>query len=72
VPAGADVGDAALDIVLRLVIPELDGPRLDGRRRTAGAARKALLDELEREVARHPRSGAARAALRALFASESQ
>lgn len=68
-PPDADVRDLALDLVLRLIVPELDGPRLDARHRAGDAARAELLDELEREVARHRRAGAARAALRELFAA---
>jgi hypothetical protein len=65
--AGADVRDVALDLVLRLIVPELDGTRLDGRHRATDAARARLLDELEAEVTFHRRSGAARTALRVLF-----
>jgi hypothetical protein len=67
-PPGADLPAACLEILLRLLVPELDGPRLDARRYLRDpAARAALLDELERAVAGHRRATAARAALRALF-----
>lgn len=66
-PAGADIRALALEIVLRLIVPELDGARLDARHRAGDTSRGALLDELEAEISRHRRAGAARAALRALF-----
>jgi hypothetical protein len=60
--------DACLDLLLRLLVPALDGPRLDARVFTCEpAARAALLAELETMVAGHRRAGAARAALRGLF-----
>ncbi len=64
---------ACLDLLLRLFVPALDGPRLDARLHiTDPGARAALLVELEDAVALHRRAGAARAALRGLFqASES-
>ncbi len=65
---GADIRALTLEIVLRMMIPELDGARLDGRHRAGDAARVALLDELEAEVAHHRKAGAARAALRTLLA----
>lgn len=67
VPADADIGDAALDIVLRLQVPELDTPRLDWRRRVRDTARAMLLAELDATVVGHRLAGPARAALRALF-----
>lgn len=66
-PAGADVRDATLDVIVRLLVPELDGPRLEARRRVRGTARAALLAELDAACAGHRKVGAARAALRALF-----
>lgn len=66
-PPGADVRDLTLDTVLRLLVPELDGSRLDARHRVQGLPRITLLEELEAEVAGHRRAGAARAALAALF-----
>ncbi len=68
VPAGAAVDDAALDIALRLLVPELDSARLDARRRVQGTARAVLLAELDAATAGHRLVGPARAALRALFA----
>ncbi len=67
VPDGGDVRDAALDIVLRLLVPEVDGPRLDGRGRAAGSVHAGLLAELDAIVAGHRRAGPARAALRVLL-----
>ena len=68
VPRETEARGACLELVLRLLVPELDGPRLDARARLLDpAARATLLDELERAVAGHPRAAAARAALRALF-----
>jgi hypothetical protein len=67
-PPGTDLQAACLELVLRLLVPELDGSRLDARGYLRDpAARAALLEELERTVHRHRRAGAARAALRALF-----
>ncbi len=68
IPASTDLRDACLEIALRLLVPELDGPRLDGRRRLgeAPAARQALTAELEALVVGSRRVGAARAAIRAL------
>jgi hypothetical protein len=45
-PAGADVRDAVLDIILRTLVPDLDSPRLDARARVTGTARTTLLAEL--------------------------
>ncbi|HUQ03277.1 MAG TPA: P-loop NTPase fold protein [Kofleriaceae bacterium] len=67
VPADADIGAAALDIVLRLQVPVLDSPRLDQRTRVRDTARAMLLSELDAAVAGHRLAGPARAALRALF-----
>jgi hypothetical protein len=67
VPATADLADAGLDLVLRLLVPELDTARLDARTRLTGEARLALADELSRVVAGHRRGPAAQAALRALI-----
>lgn len=68
-PRGADSYTACLELLLRLLVPALDGHRLDARAHLRDpAARAALLEELERSVHDHRRAGAARAALRALFA----
>lgn len=68
VPRDAGTRAACLELVLRLLVPELDSRRLDARPRLLDpAARAALLDELERTLAGHHRAAAARAALRALF-----
>jgi hypothetical protein len=67
VATDADVGDAALDLVLRLQVPVLDSPRLDQRRRVRDTARAMLLAELDAAVAGHRLAGPARAALRWLF-----
>lgn len=67
-PLSDDSYAACLDLLLRLFVPALDGPRLDARIHTREpAARAALLAELETLVAGHRRAGAARAALRGLF-----
>lgn len=55
VPDGADLHRAALELVLRLLVPELDVPRLAARR-----------DELESLLRGHRREQPARAALAAL------
>ncbi len=66
--ADGEVREVCLDSMLRLLVPELDGPRLDARVSAEGADRTALLAELEAAVAGHRRAGGARVALRALFA----
>ncbi|MDQ3340024.1 MAG: KAP family NTPase [Myxococcota bacterium] len=59
---------ACLDLLLRLFVPSLDGPRLDARLHLRDVAgRQALLAELESSIRLHRRAGAARAALRGLF-----
>jgi hypothetical protein len=68
VPPSAYIADAALDLVVRLQVPELDSPRLDARRQVRGTARAMLLAELDAACAGHRLAGPARAALRALFA----
>jgi len=65
---GADPYDTVLDVVLRTLVPELDGARLDGRARLDAAGRDALYTELAGRLAGHRRAAAARAALRALIA----
>jgi energy-coupling factor transporter ATP-binding protein EcfA2 len=68
-PPGADPRTVCLELLLRLLVPVIDGPRLDARAYLRDpAARAALLGELERAVSGHRRAAAARAALRALFA----
>jgi len=70
-PLVADDPPACLELLLRLFVPVLDSPRLDGRHHVRDpAARAALLAELEALVAGHRRGGAARAALRGLFETQ--
>jgi hypothetical protein len=65
---GADLRDACLELLLRLLVPELDGPRLDARARaTTIAARQALLAELCASIASHRRGPGARAVLHAML-----
>ena len=64
-PATADVAEVALEIVLRVLVPELDSARLDARTRLAD--RRPLLDELTAAIAGHARAAAAAAALRELL-----
>jgi dephospho-CoA kinase len=66
--ADGEVREVCLDSMLRLLVPELDGARLDARTSAEGAERAALLAELEAAVTGHRRCGGARVALRALFA----
>ncbi|HVV87081.1 MAG TPA: P-loop NTPase fold protein [Kofleriaceae bacterium] len=66
--ADGEVRDVSLDVMLRLLVPELDSPRLDKRVEVEGEEKSALLDELERAIVHHRRAGGARVALRALFA----
>lgn len=63
-PAHVDVADAALEIVLRVLVPEIDGQRLETRARTRD--RNALYAELVHKLGGHRRLEAARNALRAL------
>jgi dephospho-CoA kinase len=66
--ADGELREVALDTILRLLVPELDGSRLDHRSFASGHERGMLLAELEGAVEGHRRAGGARAALRALFA----
>ena len=67
-PLTDDTYTACLDLLLRLFVPSLDGPRLDSRTHLQDpGARLALLAELESSIRLHRRAGAARAALRGLF-----
>ncbi len=68
-PPGADLNDACLEVLLRLLVPELDGPRLDARHRLAARSggRRDLLTELAASLDGHPRAPGARAVLRALI-----
>jgi hypothetical protein len=66
-PPAADPYDAVLGIVLRVLVPELDTPRLDARAHLDPAGRDALYTELAGRLAGHRRGAAARAALRALI-----
>jgi len=61
--------DACLELLVRLLVPVLDSPRLDARHRLAAipAARFARLTELEHAVVGHRHAAAARLALRELF-----
>jgi hypothetical protein len=63
-PAGTDLRTSLLDAILRLLVPELDGPRLDARTRaTTRVAREALHRELCASIAGHRRAPGAIAAL---------
>ena len=66
--ADGEIREVCLDAMLRLLVPELDSPRLDQRIEVEGDERAALLAELEGSIAKHRRAGGARVALRALFA----
>lgn len=61
-PSTADLRDACLDAVLRLLVPTLDGPLLEHARGADAAARAAI----DAELTGHPRAAAARVALHAL------
>lgn len=63
-PAGADVHAAALEIVLRTLVPEIDASRLAARDRIGD--KQALYAELADGVTAPRRAHAAKAALRAL------
>jgi hypothetical protein len=70
VPADCDAAaaaDAVLEILLRVLVPEVDSPRLDERARLDPAGRAALYGELAGRLGGHRRVTAARAALRALI-----
>lgn len=67
-PASTDPYDTVLDVVLRTLVPEVDGTRLDARARLDAAGRDALYAELAGRLAGHRRAAAARAALRTLIA----
>jgi len=60
-----DLVAACLEIMLRVLVPEVDGVRLDARKRTQDLSR--LHDQLARQLAGHRRAAAARAALRMLI-----
>jgi hypothetical protein len=66
---GADLYDECLELVVRLLVPEIDGTRLDARRRMVGPALEHLFQELTGRLAGHRRGPAARAALRELIAA---
>ena len=55
-PAHVDVADAALEIVLRVLVPEIDGQRLETRARTRD--RNALYAELVHKLGGHRRLAA--------------
>jgi len=65
-PSDANLYLDALEVVLRVLVPEIDGARLAARRRLDDAGRQALFAELAEPLARHPRAAAAREALGAL------
>jgi hypothetical protein len=67
-PPSMDPYDTVLDVVLRTLVPEVDGTRLDARARLDPAGRDALFTELSGRLAGHRRAAAARAALRTLIA----
>jgi hypothetical protein len=67
VPATADPFEAVLEVMLRVLVPELDGPRLDARARLDQPGRDALYAELAGRLSGHRRAAAARAALRVLI-----
>lgn len=68
IEGAAELADAALEIVLRVLVPELDEARLASRARLADPRdRQALCGELCGRLAGHPRAAAARAALEALL-----
>jgi hypothetical protein len=71
-PDGDALHDACLELLVRLLVPVLDSPRLDACHRdgTIPAARQARLAELEATVAGHRHGAAARLALRELFEAE--
>jgi hypothetical protein len=67
VPDATDSLDAVLDIMLRVLVPEIDGPRLDERHRLDDVGRAALYAELAGRLGGHRRVTAAREALRTLI-----
>jgi hypothetical protein len=69
-PPDANAYVAALEVVLRVLVPELDGIRLAARRRTAEADREALFAELVDALAEHPREVAATKALYAYVTTD--
>lgn len=69
-PTDVDVHAGCLEIVLRVLVPELDGTRLEARRRHPD--RDALFAELSTRLAGHRRVTAARAALRSVILGDSQ
>jgi len=73
-PADADLRERTLELALRLLVPELDTPRLDARTRLAGSPTELarLASELDALFAGHRRAAAARAALGELVGSTPQ
>lgn len=57
-----------LEIMLRVLVPEIDGIRLESRKRTPDRPR--LYEQLAKRLAGHRRAAAARVALRALILDE--
>jgi hypothetical protein len=69
-PADADVYLASLELLLRVLVPELDITRVAARAPTAEADRETLFAELAGTVAQHARATAVREALRALIMAD--
>jgi len=67
--AAEDLVPMCLEIVLRVLVPEIDSVCLETRKRTAD--RPHLYDQLSKRLAGHRRAVAARGALRALILGES-
>ncbi len=68
-PDGDALRDACLEVVVRLLVPIVDSPRLDERQRLGAidAARMARLAELDTALVGQRHAAAARVALRELF-----
>lgn len=66
--AAEDLVPMCLEIMLRVLVPEIDNVRLETRKRTADRAQ--LYDQLAKRLAGHRRAPAARVALRALILGE--
>lgn len=66
--ASEDLVPTCLEIMLRVLVPEIDGVRLESRKRTADRPR--LYELLAKRLAGHRRASAARVALHALILGE--